>query len=121
MQTGTVTGFLANVPKVSIRGAEGELRWRPLPALQLNADAFGAGAFRSTCRSDGTSVRVAGHVVANLSAAYRIGRWTLVGLVENVADREYFLNSQFSLAGAQVPVGVPGRPRTASPRVRYDF
>jgi iron complex outermembrane receptor protein len=39
VQTGTVTGFLANVPKVTIRGAEGELRGRPLPALQLNAGA----------------------------------------------------------------------------------
>lgn len=168
VQTGTVSGFLANVPRVSIRGAETELRWRPATALLLNAgvglararyasygfagdllageplanrpdwngwlgarwsggawtfgaDAFGASAFRSTYRFDGTSTRVPGHLVANLSAAYRIGRWTLSALIENVADREYFLNSQFALAGAQVPVGVPGRPRTASLRVRYDL
>jgi len=95
-------------------------RWTQ-SAWTFGADVFAAASYRSAYQVDGSSTRVPGHAIANVSASYRLGAWTLTGLVENLADKEYFLNSQYVVAGFQVPVGVIGRPRTVSLRARYDF
>lgn len=95
-------------------------RWTDGP-LTLGADLIASAKFRSAYQVDGSSTEVPGHAIVNLSASWRVGTWTLSGLIENLADKEYFLNSQYVVAGFQVPVGVIGRPRTLSLRARYDF
>lgn len=62
-----------------------------------------------------------GHWIANLSTGYRTGAWTLTGTVQNLADKAYFLNSNYVVAGFQVPVGMTGAPRTVGVKARYEF
>jgi iron complex outermembrane receptor protein len=87
----------------------------------LGADLAGRAAFQSAYQSDGSTTRVPGHWVANLSAGWRTGAWSLTGYVQNLADKEYILNSNYVVAGFQVPVGMTGAPRTVGVKARYEF
>jgi iron complex outermembrane receptor protein len=94
--------------------------WQEGP-WSLGADLAGSAAFQSAYQSDGSTTRVPGHWIANISAGYRTGAWTLTGTVQNLADKEYFLNSNYVVAGFQVPVGMTGAPRTVGVKARYEF
>ena len=96
------------------------LTWQQGP-WSLGADLSGSAGFQSAYQSDGSTTRVAGHWIANLSAGYRTGQWSFNGYVQNLADKEYFLNSNYVVAGFQVPVGMTGLPRTVGIKARYDF
>jgi iron complex outermembrane recepter protein len=87
----------------------------------LGADASGTAAFQSAYQSDGSTTRVPGHWVANVSAGYRACTWSLSAYVQNLTDKEYFLNSNYVVAGFQVPVGMTGAPRTLGLKARYNF
>lgn len=96
------------------------LTWQHGP-WSVGADVSGRAGFQSAYQSDGSTTRVAGHWIGNLSATYRSGPWTLSSYVQNVGNKEYFLNSNYVVAGFQVPVGMTGAPRTVGAKVRYDF
>ena len=81
----------------------------------------GAAGFQSAYQSGGSTTRVPGHWVGNLAAGYRTGAWHLSAYVQNITDKEYFLNSNYVVAGFQVPVGMTGAPRTVGLKARYDF
>jgi iron complex outermembrane recepter protein len=94
--------------------------WQQGP-WSLGADLTGRAAFQSAYQSDGSTTRVPGHWAANVSTGYRSGAWTFTGSVQNLANKEYFLNSNYVVAGFQVPVGMTGAPRTVNLKARYDF
>jgi iron complex outermembrane receptor protein len=94
--------------------------WQEGP-WSLGADLSGSAGFQSAYQSGGSTTRVPGHWIANISAGYRTGAWTLTGTVQNLADKEYFLNSNYVVAGFQVPVGMTGAPRTVGVKARYEF
>jgi iron complex outermembrane receptor protein len=96
------------------------LAWREGP-WSLGADLSGSAGFQSAYQSDGSTTRVPGHWIANVSAGYRWGAWTLSGYVQNLANKEYFVNSNYVVAGFQVPVGMAGAPRTVGVKARFDF
>jgi iron complex outermembrane receptor protein len=108
---------LANRPDWNARlGAA----WQQGP-WRLAADVTGSAAFQSAYQADGSSTRVPGHWIGNLSAGWRSGPWDLSATVQNLADKAYFLNSNYVVAGFQVPVGMSGAPRTVGLKARYDF
>jgi iron complex outermembrane receptor protein len=108
---------LANRPDWN---AHAGVRWS-LGRWLLGVNVNGASAFQSAYRVDGSSTRVPGHWTANISAAYRLERWSFTGYLDNVANREYFLNSNYVVAGGRVPVGIAGAPRTFGLIARYDY
>lgn len=108
---------LANRPDWDVRMG---VDWQAGP-WSLGADVSGRAGFQSAYQSDGSTTRVPGHWIVNLSAGYRTGAWTLTGYVQNLSDKEYFLNSNYVVAGFQVPVGMTGAPRTVGVKARYDF
>ena len=96
------------------------LVWQSGP-WSLGADVSGRAGFQSAYQSDGSTTRVPGYWIGNLAATYRTGPWTLSSYIQNVGNKEYFLNSNYVVAGFQVPVGMTGAPRTLGAKVRYDF
>jgi iron complex outermembrane recepter protein len=94
--------------------------WQQGP-WSVGAELSGAAGFQSAYQSGGSTTRVPGHWVGNFTAGYRTGAWHLSAYVQNITDKEYFLNSNYVVAGFQVPVGMTGAPRTVGLKARYDF
>jgi outer membrane receptor protein involved in Fe transport len=84
-------------------------------------DVIGTAGFRSANQTTSSGVNVAGHVIGNLSLGYEQKNWRVAGYIENLGNKEYFVNSNYVVAGRQVPVGIAGRPRQAGLRAVLNF
>lgn len=85
-------------------------------------------AFNSAYTSSGSTTRVDGHLIGNVSATYRAKTGgqpiEITGYVDNIADREYFLNAGYYNYGPFInplPRGQVGAPRTIGIKVKASF
>lgn len=84
----------------------------------------GSDAFNSAYTSSGSTTRVDGHAIGNLSATYRGDRFDLTAFIDNVADTEYFLNAGYYNYGTflnPLPRGQVGSPRTIGVKLKVVF
>jgi len=107
---------LPNVPRWN---AFASARWRDGP-LRLGAEVIGADGFNAAYADPAAPVtRVKGYTAINLSAGVEQRHWSVTVYTANLANTRYLLNSQFSIAGGQLPVGAPGQPRTFGVQGRW--
>jgi outer membrane receptor protein involved in Fe transport len=81
-------------------------------------------SFYSAYTTAGATTKVDGHLVGNLRATYKEKDYTLTAFVENVANKEYFLNSYYSYYDAGFnaqPRGQVGLPRTVGVKLKMEF
>lgn len=81
-------------------------------------------AFQSAYTSAGASTRVDGHLIGNVSVTYRAKSFEVTGYVDNIANREYFLNAgyyNYGTFGNPLPRGQVGAPRTIGIQVKAEF
>lgn len=78
-------------------------------------------SFYSAYTTVGATTKVDGHLVGNLRATYKEKDYSLTAFVDNVANKEYFLNAGYYNYGASQPRGQVGLPRTVGVKLRMDF
>jgi iron complex outermembrane receptor protein len=78
-------------------------------------------SFYSAYTTAGATTKVDGHLVGNLRATYKEKDYSLTAFVDNVANKEYFLNAGYYNYGASQPRGQVGLPRTVGVKLRMDF
>jgi len=95
--------------------------------LFLRAELSGIGNYKDY-KVDLSSVSVqeftfGDYTVVNLRAGYDARRWSVIGYVNNLANRAYFANTEtgYGLSLYQAPVGIRGAPRVAGIRVTLHF
>jgi outer membrane receptor protein involved in Fe transport len=85
----------------------------------LSATARGASGFVSASNFSGQSIAVSGHWVADASARYESGRYSVTAYAVNLSNREYFLNSLYQVNGQWT--GQVGQPRTLGVKGQVAF
>jgi outer membrane receptor protein involved in Fe transport len=82
-------------------------------------------AFYSAYTTAGATTKVDGHWVGNLRATYKEKDYSLTAFVDNVANKEYFLNAGYYNYGAGFPSTEPrgqvGLPRTVGIKLKMDL
>jgi iron complex outermembrane receptor protein len=78
-------------------------------------------SFYSAYTTAGATTKVDGHLVGNLRATYKEKDYSLTAFVDNVANKEYFLNAGYYNYGASQPRVQVGLPRTVGVKLRMDF
>jgi iron complex outermembrane recepter protein len=82
-------------------------------------------SFYSAYTTAGATTKVDGHLVGNLRATYKEKDYSLTAFVDNVANKEYFLNAgyynYFDAGFSPQPRGQVGMPRTVGVKLRMDF
>jgi vitamin B12 transporter len=67
-----------------------DANWRPRDAVQFSAGAVFTGRRTDIDAVSFTRIKTSSYAVARLGASYRLGqRWTLVGRIDNVLDKDY--------------------------------
>lgn len=89
------------------------------------ATVVATGSFYSAYTTAGATTKVDGHLVGNLRATYKEKDYSLTAFVDNVANKEYFLNAgyyNYFDAGFNAQTrGQVGLPRTVGVKLRMDF
>jgi iron complex outermembrane recepter protein len=82
-------------------------------------------SFYSAYTTTGATTKVDGHLVGNLRATYKEKDYSLTAFVDNVANKEYFLNAgyynYFDAGFNAQPRGQVGLPRTVGVKLKMDF
>ena len=78
-------------------------------------------SFYSAYTSAGATTKVDGHWVGNLRATYKGNDYSLTAFVDNVANKEYFLNAGYYNYNGSEPRGQVGLPRTVGVKLKMDF
>ncbi len=85
---------------------------------------LGTDSFNSAYNYLGTTTKVDGHLIANLRATYAQKNYSVTAFINNVADKEYFLNAYYDYydVGFNPQTrGQVGSPRTIGVSVKANF
>lgn len=85
------------------------------------ATVVGTSSFYSAYTSSGETTKIDGHLIGNLRATYQAKNYSISAYVNNIADKEYFLNAGYYNYGASQPRGQVGSPRTFGVTLKADF
>jgi outer membrane receptor protein involved in Fe transport len=88
------------------------------------ATVVGTDSFSSAYTSSGATTKVDGHLIANLRATYREKGYSITTFINNVANKEYFLNAgyySYGSLGNPQPRGLVGAPRTIGVSLKVDL
>jgi iron complex outermembrane receptor protein len=88
------------------------------------ATVVGTDSFNSAYTYSGATTKVNGHLVGNLRATYQEKNYSVSTFINNVANKEYFLNAGYYNYGtypASEPRGQVGLPRTIGVKLKVDF
>jgi iron complex outermembrane receptor protein len=92
--------------------------------MTYTATVVGTSSFYSAYTESGETTKIDGHLIGNLRATYQVKNYSISAYVNNIADKEYFLNAgyynYFDAVGAQ-PRGQVGAPRTFGITLKADF
>jgi outer membrane receptor protein involved in Fe transport len=85
------------------------------------ATVVGTDSFNSAYTSSGATTKVDGHFIGNLRATYQEKAYSVSAFINNVANKEYFLNAGYYNYGSSQPRGQVGLPRTIGVKLKADF
>lgn len=88
------------------------------------ATVVGTDSFNSAYTSTGATTKVDGHLIGNIRATYKEKTYSVSAFIDNVANKEYFLNAGYYNYGglfSPQPRGQVGLPRTVGVKLKMDF
>ncbi len=85
------------------------------------ATVLATDSFYSAYTTAGATTKVDGHLISNLRATYQEKNYSLTAFVDNVANKEYFLNAGYYNYNGSQPRGQVGLPRTVGVKLKMDF